>query len=488
MKKILYIICAIFALTACNKEELITPDGQNPDGSYTFNIGIEEPDYVVGSAPKTRAEVKMTRYLLEMYEGNLSATPVKMESTDGVFKVELKKGVDYVCLFWADGGAAAYDATSLKAVKQTDETKTGTAAYCAGVTVNSKTFNGAVTLKRAVAELSFIDKNGLTDASNTLKITYPYASATLNVSDGTVTYAAGTAVRTITSITPPAQATDAFTTDFILAPKEAGKLAELKFQLNTEEEKTIAETAVQANFRTKITGEYQLKPSYKVGDIYPNATAPIGVVFWIDETDASYNSTDKTSAKGKIVGLDEPEANWNGGTNNAGTLTWGPNPSTTNAKDELIGLVNMNAVKTAGSGTFTAYPAFAWVHSKNHADTDYSSSPKGVWYLPAAKELRQLYAAMSGLKWVDSGAVAANGEIDDWGDYKAMPNDTYATARTAFNGLFTAAGKTPMDLSGYYWSSTEGMGNVAYNVTFSSGYTIHLDKDANFKVRAVLAF
>jgi hypothetical protein len=252
MKKALfYIIGICLALAACTDE----PMTQEQEATQqTFNVAIGE----TGNARQTKAAVTMARYLLEMYEGDLSATPVKMESANGTFNVTMKKGVDYLCLFWADNGAEAYDASSLQAVKQKDETQPGTAAYCANVTVNSRSFNGSITLRRAVAELSFIDQYGLNQAKNTLKITYPYASTVMNLGDGTVTYTTGgtPAVRTFTDITPPAETTDAFAQDFILAPVEEGILAGLKFQLNSEEEKTISKTIVQANYQTKITGEY----------------------------------------------------------------------------------------------------------------------------------------------------------------------------------------------------------------------------------------
>lgn len=416
MKKILYniIMCAVLALTSCSKEELPTVGGQNPDDSYTFNIGIEEPDY----APQTRARVTMGRYLMEMYEGSLSATPVKMENTNGVFNVELKKGVDYVCLFWADGGAADYDATNLKAVKQTDETKTGTAAYCASVTVNSKTFDGAIKLRRAVAELSFIDKNGLNEASNALKITYPYASTTLNVGNGTVTYAAGTAVRTITGITPPAQATDAFTTDFVLAPKEAEKLMGLKFQLNTEAEITIAETAVQANFRTKITGEYW-KDVPIVGSYYYDDTTfsteydtkggtrtCIGIVFVVNADGKS----------GKIVSLDEYSE------------AWGPSFET-GATSETDGAANTTRVLTLGSYTANKdqYPIFKWCEEKRNSGVN--------WYIPAKDELLELINA------------------------KDAVNPSLATCSDSSNQI------DPMKSPGSYCSSTESSdANVYYYI------------------------
>lgn len=253
MKKILYIIGVLLALASCTEEE--TAMQEQGVTEQTFSVAISEPDY----APQTRATVTMSRYLLEMYEGGINGNPMNMvESDDGTFNVTMKKGVDYLCLFWADEGADAYNAYNMPIVFQKDETKPGTAAYWARVTVNSNNFNGNITLKRAVAELSFIDKKGLTEADNTLKITYPYARAVMDLSDGTVGYGKGSpVVHTLTGITPPSSPADAFATDFILAPAEAGKLTGLKLQLNSEEEKTIAEAVIQANYKTKITGEYE---------------------------------------------------------------------------------------------------------------------------------------------------------------------------------------------------------------------------------------
>lgn len=254
MKKALfYIIGICLALVACTDETLTQ---EQEATQQTFNVAIGE----TGDARQTKAAVTMPRYMLEMYEGDLSAIPVKIDNATGTFSVTMKKGVDYLCLFWADNGADAYDASNLQAVKQADETQPGTAAYFAKVTVNSHSFNGNITLRRAVAELSFIDKYGLVQAKNTLKITYPYASAVMNLGDGTVTYTTGEApvVRTFTDITPLTTATDAFAQDFILAPVEEGKLSGLKFQLSNEKEKTIPEMVIQANYQTKVTGEYDM--------------------------------------------------------------------------------------------------------------------------------------------------------------------------------------------------------------------------------------
>lgn len=252
MKKILYIIGVLLALASCTEEDAAVQPQEVI--TRTFSVAISEPDY----APQTRLSVTMNRYLLEMYEGNLSATPDKYESTYGTFSVAMKKGVDYICLFWADDGAEDYDATNLQAVKQATATKPGKEAFYTCVTLNSNNLpSKQIVLRHAVAELSFINTKELTGADNTLKITYPYASAVMNLGTGTVDYRTGSpVVHTLTGIEPPASSDARFAYDFILAPAKAGKLTGLKLQLNSGEEKTIPEAAVQANYQTRITGEY----------------------------------------------------------------------------------------------------------------------------------------------------------------------------------------------------------------------------------------
>lgn len=454
MKKILYIMCAVLGFVSCSQEEFPITDGQDTDGSYTFKLSIEEPDYV----PKTKATVTMNRYLLEMYEGNLSATPMKRENTTGTFDVTIKKGVDYVCLFWADNGTSAYDAADLKAVKQTDETKLGTAAYFAKVTVNSKTSNGNITLKRAVAELSFIDKNGLIEARNTFKITYPYASATFNVGDGTVSHTAGTSVRTITSIVPPAQAADAFTTDFVIAPTTVGKITGLKFQLNSEAEKTVAETAVQANYRTKITGEYyKVKP--KVKDFYysdntflstyDNSKTCVGIVFWVNP---------ENPVQGKIVSLDEYTVT------NSYKNAWGPKTTLTEANDYADGLANMAAIKDETDWQ-TKHVPFDWCDKKKLGGL--------TWYFPALHELQYLFCAYGGFK------------PTTWESYFQRPEPD---AVAAFNEKLTTAGGTSIAVY-HHWSSTEIDAEKARSINFEYGSIGSVPKDyAGYRVRAIATF
>ncbi len=252
---------AAMLLSACSKEEQSVEKGQNLDGTFTFNLVLDVPDdeKADGAAAKaaTRATVTMARYLLEMYEVDVTATPIRMTSIDGTFNVSMKKGVDYVCLFWADGGEADYTATDLKAVTQTTPTDVGKPAYYATVTTNTNNFNGSVTLKRAVAEVRYVEAEGFTTTDNTLTVKYPIGGASFNVADGTVAnFGTGAeVVRSFTNIT--ATAADAtLATDYLLAPAEQKFMSGIKFQFNTEPEKTIAMAPLQANFKTNLKGAY----------------------------------------------------------------------------------------------------------------------------------------------------------------------------------------------------------------------------------------
>lgn len=496
MKKILYILCAMLAFASCSKEGLPkTEDCQNIDGSYTFNLGIEESDY----APKTRAAVTIGRYMLEMYEGDLTATPTKQSNTTGVFTVEMKKNTDYVCLFWADNGTD-YTVTNLKAVRQTTETALGTAAYFAKETVNSKTFNGAVTLKRAVAELSFIDKNGLTEATNSLKIIYPYASATFNLADGTVTHATGSTVRTIANIAPPTDKSTAFATDFVLAPTASGVMQGLKLQLNTEAEKTIAEITIQANYRTKITGEYQPKPTpLAVGDFYmsdgtwlPGATtltaeqqaACIGIVYWTGDPtkdDAALKAAHPNCTNGLVVALKEdgPSAWQSTFKAYAKTVNEWTTVNTSYAPiisgDALTDPIN----KIMGYNNTKAIEAFNAANSANKVEAiekvaAYQTAvptpaSNSGWFLPSTKELTLLCGLVN--------------------QDKNVFEDIYGTGnRDAINAQLAKIDGS-IQISKNHWSSTEGSRYAAWLVLFDKGITNDGIKNlGNTSVRVVSAF
>lgn len=247
-------------LASCSKQQIDEPKtgGANLDGTFTFNLTLEEPldENGVQQTAKARGAITVSRYIMEIYKEDINGTMERQENTTGTFNVLIDKGVDYVCLFWVDGGAAHYNAASLKAVSQITETATATAAYYAKKVVNSKTFDGNVSLTHAVTEMVFVETVGFAKTENTLVVTYPFASSTFNVSDGTVARTSGTAiVRTFGGIGAVA-ANGTVATDYILAPVALGTIDGLKFQFNAEDEKTIAQTPVQAKYKTRIKGEF----------------------------------------------------------------------------------------------------------------------------------------------------------------------------------------------------------------------------------------
>ena len=129
-------------------------------------------------------------------------------------------------------------------------------------------------------------------------------------------------------------------------------------------------------------------PEVFVGDYYyadgtwsstytNNASNPcIGIVFAVNADGKS----------GKIVSLDEPEANWNGNTNNVGRLKWSTDrTSRIGASSSTEGTANMTKIKAVAGYSATTYPAAAWCDAKN------SPAITGIsWYLPAVREMEAL--------------------------------------------------------------------------------------------------
>ncbi len=119
---------------------------------------------------------------------------------------------------------------------------------------------------------------------------------------------------------------------------------------------------------------------------------------------------------------------------------WGRYGTTTNAKDENNGMVNVETVKS--KGYYNVLPAFVWCG-------DYG---KGGWYLPAKNELNTIYNNNSTI----NSTLSANG--------------------------YTSLG------TGYYWSSTEFGSSSAYILNLSNGNSGSDIKSDTNNVRAVLAF
>lgn len=222
-------------------------------------------------------------------------------------------------------------------------------------------------------------------------------------------------------------------------------------------------------------------PVYAVGDLYPNAENPIGVVFCIEND----------GVNGKVVALTD-----------IADMSWGAADVDTGA-DQLNGLVNIASVQAADA-TFEAFPVFGAINELNAEGTTYAADSKGVWYLPAIKELRQLYAGMSGLVWVDGeGGGIVDGVVTDWGNgYSGMVSYStpyeekalYEANRADFNSIIKGAGGSEITyMNGNFWSSTQcyaGQAGYVYCFECYSATTISNSSktDTSNLARLVMAF
>lgn len=110
---------------------------------------------------------------------------------------------------------------------------------------------------------------------------------------------------------------------------------------------------------------------YEIGDAYPHVGFydKKGVVFEVSDDGKS----------GKILSLQRwPNIEWSTETVELG------------ADNRENGRVNMATVMEHDA-TFAKYPVFLKVHEQNPPKTIYTDDSKGIWYLPAADELRAMY-------------------------------------------------------------------------------------------------
>ncbi len=208
---------------------------------------------------------------------------------------------------------------------------------------------------------------------------------------------------------------------------------------------------------------------YEVGQLYPNAENPVGVVF--------YTSEDGTS--GLVAAL-----------NSTSKLKWGPNVDA--GMSRVDGMQNMAEV-VALDETLETYPLFLEVHEMNLTGTVYEVGAKGVWYVPSDQELRKLYAARCGLSWIagDGGTIdEAAGTVTDWGDrgYSGMPNGwDYESIRETFDAKFVDAGGEAVGMD-TQWSSSQSYNSYAYTVDMYMASVATQGKYNQRATRPVLAF
>lgn len=434
-KYLLTLVGITAMLAGCNKEETWQLDNRLAT-TKSFTVNVDD-------GVNTRAASVPTRYVMEVYKGT-ETTPVShTEQATGVFEnVLLDNGETYTALFWADygvptaaGGTPAatneYDVADLKAAKVAKQpTMTAFAGTTGEFTVGTTAEDvyTSVTLTHAVAMVNFVQTEALTSAANTLTVKYP-KSYSLNVADGAVTEIAGEVTHTFAYSDKTA---GTLGTSYIIAAttsdaQPAKTLFDITATMNGETPKTISNVPFERRYRTNISGAYSNKQEtaltvtceadwgtpdndqpfpvvyYAIGDLYPDAENPIGVVFQISNG----------GVNGKILSLTQ-EAN----------KAWGPADVMTDATDSSDGLANMRIIQ-ALDPDFSDYPAFAAAHALNGSSANYAAGSTGVWYLPARGEWEKVY-----FNW-------------------------WYSDQNGNNQILTKAGGTA--LSTKYWSSTDGI-------------------------------
>lgn len=187
---------------------------------------------------------------------------------------------------------------------------------------------------------------------------------------------------------------------------------------------------------------------YKIGDFYPDRKAttsdggstwtgikPLGVVFWLNPSDARH---------GKAVGMSETQGRW------------GASPRNENAngvaglRDNLSGKAgtrNLIIMRKDEPNFSSNYLIFDWIYRDiNNGNTE------GKWYLPARNELMNLYRA-----------------------------------KTQVNEKLSAAGGTAIS-DDWYWSLTETRSDSAWSVNMNPYRLQFILKENTLKARSVIEF
>ncbi len=184
-----------------------------------------------------------------------------------------------------------------------------------------------------------------------------------------------------------------------------------------------ATPTVTTTFNVTVT---EAPKVYAVGDLYPDAENPVGIVFWVDPTDAT---------KGQIMSLSQSPK-----------MAWGSLSVEVGAKSTSDGYENTMKVLNHTSFNATDYPGFDWLKT-NFIDT----IPGNLnWYIPAFEELKRMFVVVYDYK--EAGA-------EEWikdRSGKAKPDPVLEKTNLAiYNDAYDSV-NTFDKFSAGYWCSTEG--------------------------------
>lgn len=187
----------------------------------------------------------------------------------------------------------------------------------------------------------------------------------------------------------------------------------------------------------KITLKPAIDPShvYNVGDIYPHNGLPMGVVYEVNSN----------GLHGKIVYHESID------------IAWGKADKI--PENEESGRANMRAVYEANSQSFDGYPVFQWADNLNPAGTEYPDDAKGIWYLPAQRELIALCDQWDDYLADSFKKLSLPDRNDNYfGSSTATENNTYFTYGYLWDIVLGYGWKvvaTPRDVSSYFFAIME---------------------------------
>lgn len=269
MKRILYILSAMIAATfaSCSNEDM-----GNNNNSETREVYVNAiADYAMadGAAmPQVRGTATADRYVIEVYDDAAYTTQANVlegrttyctSNTTGEFAMTLDAGKAYYCLLWADknvNGEQAYNIDNLKSVSLIAGKKP-TEAFCGTLKIEEKKTTYSVSLHRAVARIVLKETGTLPAGQLTIKFNQKTSfdvSNSTTIGDATErTDILSVGATTGTKDAPVAISPDAI---FVLAPVNTAVKESFTFQYASEEEFSVADVQVQANYNTNITGHY----------------------------------------------------------------------------------------------------------------------------------------------------------------------------------------------------------------------------------------
>ena len=460
IKHLVFLLLSVFLLSACSSDdELMPTDGDRTPVSFTAHVsrlkttdggdqwaaGDQLGIFMKQAGEDLSSAIENNRKYQTDAEGNFTLA----DGGQIIYWPQDETTVDFVAYYPYQASFSTPYIYEVDVSDQSDPAKIDL-LYSNDATNKSKSKEAvALSFDHMLSKLSFSVKAGagvtsLEDLS--IEIQGVASEATLDLSDGTIT------ATNSNQKFAPCEVTATKQYEAILIPQQAATGSKIAFKIGSEtfnwdiggidfEQGKQHNYTVTVNHNNEVIAKAEgitdWKPTnafYQIGDPYPDVENPIGIVF----------ETSNGGRDGKIVSLDETQ------------LKWSQGQTITEATDALNGMANMHTI-TQISDWENKYPAFAWVHGKNDATTDYSDpDAKGIWYLPAIDELTSLFLV-------------------------------YNRDREGFNASLTTAGGALLS-EVRYWSSLEDYNYLAWGITFDFGERSTYFKEYHYMVRCVSAF